>query len=83
MANPINDLIIKFLRLGLKFLKADPADQEAIKELTAERDALKAELAAEKENDPTPAQQSEIESILAEFQEAAPPEPTPEPETEA
>jgi capsule polysaccharide export protein KpsE/RkpR len=75
----MHDLIIKFLRLGLQFLKADPQDQAAIAALTAERDSLKAELAqtqanlaAAEANDPTPDQQNEINSLLAEFQAVVP-----------
>jgi len=68
------DTILKFLKLGLALLKADPADKEAIAALQAEVATLKTELAASQSNDPTPEQQAEIDAVLAEFEAATPPE---------
>lgn len=75
--------ILKYLKLGLELLKADPADKEQIAALQAQVVELNAELAAAKANDPTPDEQAQIDAVLAEFAAATPPEPTSEPETEA
>lgn len=66
----VKHAIIKFLRLGLDLLKADPQDQATIKALQEQNADLVARLANAEETAFNEAERAEVNEILKEFEAA-------------